>query len=108
MHKFDHAFREMGVAAPISRRDYRLFLAVDAAQEAVAGRNNPFDAATHIRIAICNFKPEPSELAEIVRLSEESEVAPRRTWGRLEKELRHALETLAKSDRKPRLTTSPR
>ena len=99
----ERAFHEMGVAAPVSERDCQLFLATETAQAAVAGTQNPFDAATRIRIGICKFKPEPAELAEIVRLSEESEHAPRWDWGRLEKRMTRALETLAKGDVKPRL-----
>ena len=100
------AFREMGIAAPVSERDCQLFLAIETAQAAAAGTQNPFDAATHIRIGICNFKPEPAELAEIVRLSEESEHAPRWNWGQLEKGLRREFETLARGELKPKLTFS--
>jgi len=99
----ERAFHEMGIAAPVSERDCQLFLATETAQAAVAEIQNPFDAATHIRIGICHFKPEPAELSEIVRLSEESEHAPRWDWGRLEEKIRRALETLAKGDIKPRL-----
>jgi len=67
--QIERTFHEMGVAAPVSERDCQLFLATETAQAAVAGLQNPFDAATHIRIGICNFKPEPAEFAEIVRLS---------------------------------------
>jgi hypothetical protein len=97
------AFHEMGIAAPISERDCQLFLATETAQAAVAGINNSFDAATHIRIGICHFKPEPAELSEIVRLSKESDHAPRGDWIRLEEKIRRALETLAKGDLKPKL-----
>jgi len=99
----ERAFREMGIAAPLSERDCQLFLATETAQAAAAGTQNPFDAATHIRIGICNFKPEPPELAEIVRLSKESKRAPRCDWERLEKAIRRELEVLAKGDLKPRL-----
>ncbi len=102
--QIESAFREMGIAAPISQRDCQLFLATETAQAAEAGKQNPFDAATHIRIAICKFKAEPVELAEIVRLSKESERAPRWDWGRLEKRIRREIETLAKGDLKPSLT----
>jgi hypothetical protein len=102
--QIEGAFREMGVAAPISERDCQLFLATETAQAAAAGMQNPFDAATHIRIGICKFKAEPAELAEIVRLSEESERAPRWDWGRLEKRVRRELDALAKVELKPRLT----
>jgi hypothetical protein len=101
--QIERAFHEMGIAAPISERDCQLFLAVDTARAAAAGLQNPFDAATHIRIGICNFKTQPAELAEIVRLSEESELAPRGDWGRLEERIRRELETLAKGELKPRL-----
>jgi hypothetical protein len=101
--QIEGAFHEMGVAAPISERECQLFLATETAQAAAAGMQNPFDAATHIRIGICNFKPEPVELAEVVRLSEESERAPRWDWGRLEKRIGAELETLAKGELKPRL-----
>jgi hypothetical protein len=103
--QIERAFREMGVAAPVSEMDCKLFLATETAQAAVLGLQNPFDAATHIRIGICNFKPEPAELAEIVRLSKESERAPRWwDWGRLEKRIRREIETLAKGELKPTLT----
>jgi hypothetical protein len=101
--QIEGAFHEMGIAAPISERECQLFLATETARAAAAGTQNPFDAATHIRIGICHFKPEPSELAEIVRLSEESERAPRWEWGRLEKKIRRELETVAKCDLRPRL-----
>lgn len=101
--QIERAFKEMGVAAPISERDCQLFLATEAAQAAVAGTQNPFDAATHIQIGICKFRTEPAELGEIVRLSEESEHAPRWDWGRLEHRVRRELETLANGELKPKL-----
>jgi hypothetical protein len=101
--QIEGAFHEMGVAAPISERECQLFLATETAQAAVAGLQNPFDAATHIEIGICKLRSEPAELAEIVRLSEESERAPRWEWGRLEKRIRRELEALAKGELKPRL-----
>jgi hypothetical protein len=99
----ERAFHEMGVAAPISDRNCQLFLATESAQAAISGTQNTFDAATHIRIGICRFKTAPPELAEIVRLSEESEHAPRRDWGRLEKTIKRALEILAEGEVKPML-----
>src|SRR5579859_7843152 len=101
--QLERAFKEMGVSAPISERDCQLFLATETAQAAAAGAQNPFDAATHIRIGICRLKQPPTELSEIVRLSKESEYAPRWDWGRLEKKLKRELETLAKGDVKPML-----
>jgi hypothetical protein len=101
--QIEGAFHEMGVAAPISERDCQLYLATETAKAAVAGTQNPFDAATHIQIGICRFRAEPAELAEIVRLSEESEHAPRWDWGRLEKGVRRELETLANGELKPKL-----
>ncbi len=98
------AFQEMGIAAPISEMDCQLFLATETAEAAVEGGKNVFDAATHIRIHVCKFKPQPAELSEIVRLSEESELAPRLSWGRLEKKIKEALATLAKGELKPRVT----
>jgi hypothetical protein len=97
--QIEGAFREMGIAAPISERECQLYLATETARAAAAGLQNPFDAATHIRIGICNFKAEPAELAEIVRLSEESKRAPRWDWGRLENRIREELDALAKGDR---------
>jgi len=102
--QIDGAFREMGVRAPVSERDCQLYLALETAQAAVAGIVNPFNAATHVRIYICRLKQEPTELSELVRLSEESEHAPRWKWGRLEKKIRLALENLARGDLQPRLT----
>jgi len=99
----ERVFHEMGIAAPISERDCQLFLATETAQAAVAGLQNPFDAATNIEFGICKFRSESAELAEIVRLSKESDNAPRSDWGRLEKKIRRELETLARGELKPNL-----
>jgi hypothetical protein len=91
VEEIDGAFRELGIAAPLTIREAQLILATETARAAASGQKNPFDAATHIRIGICRFKEEPPELANIVRLSEKAERAPRPLWGKLKKEIRAAL-----------------
>src|ERR1035441_2185486 len=91
VEEIDGAFREMGIAAPISMREAQLILATETARAAASGLQNPFDAATHIRIGICRFKAEPTELERIVRLSEKAEHAPRLLWSKLERDIRNAL-----------------
>jgi hypothetical protein len=89
--EIDSAFREMGVAAPISKDETRLTLATEAAKRAVSGESNVFDEATHIRIYICELHKAPPELLPIVVLSEESKRAPRKKWKQLEQALRDAM-----------------
>ena len=77
-----------GIGAPLTIREAQLILATETARAANSGQENPFDAATHIRIGICRFKEEPPELANIVRLSEKAKRVPRPLWGKLgEREL---------------------
>ena len=87
----DAAFREMGVAAPIPKPDALMYLAVEKARQAIAGEENVFNAATHIRIHLCELKEPPRELQRIVRLSKEANRAPKILWKRLEKDLNDAL-----------------
>jgi hypothetical protein len=79
----DSAFIEMGVAAPFTKDYARLILAAESA--------NVFDAATHIRIHLCEFQDPPLELARIVQLSEQAERGGRASWLQLETELKVAL-----------------
>jgi hypothetical protein len=79
----DSAFIEMGVAAPFTKDYARLILAAESA--------NVFDAATHIRIHLCEFQDPPLELARIVQLSEQAERGGRASWLQLETEPKVAL-----------------
>jgi hypothetical protein len=87
----DSAFIEMGVAAPFTKDYARLILAAESAARAVHGDSNVFDAATHIRIHLCEFQDPPLELARIVQLSEQAERVGRASWLQLETELKVAL-----------------
>jgi hypothetical protein len=89
--EIDSAFREMGVAAPISKDEARLVLATEAARRAMSGESNVFNEATHIRIHLCGWHDAPPELQPIVTLSDESEHAPRWKWNQLEGDLREAM-----------------
>jgi hypothetical protein len=91
VEEIDGAFREMGITAPVPMREAQLILAAETARAAASGLQDPFDAATHIRIGICRFKAEPPELERIVRLSEKAEHAPRLLWSKLERDIRDAL-----------------
>jgi hypothetical protein len=51
--EIDSAFREMGVAAPISKAEAALILATEAVKSVITGDGNVFDVATHIRIHLC-------------------------------------------------------
>jgi hypothetical protein len=84
------AFTEMGVAAPLTRDYARLVLARESATQALHGDLNVFDAATHIRIHLCEFDDPPRELHRIVSLSEQ---ARRGTtgWKELEAEIKDAM-----------------
>jgi hypothetical protein len=62
----DAAFKEMGVAAPISKDRARLILAAKSAAKVVHGDSNPFDEATHIRIHLCELKDSPEELRRTI------------------------------------------
>jgi hypothetical protein len=86
----DSAFREMGVDAPLPSDKASLLLAVESAKEALNGKSNVFDEATHIRIGICHLKEPPECLKQIVSLSKASRSAPRSEWPRLEAELTQA------------------
>ena len=89
--EIDSAFLEMGVDAPIPKDEARLALATEAARRGLSNEWNVFDAATHIRIHICELNQTPPELQPIVTLSEESEHAPRWKWGHLENQLHTAM-----------------
>jgi hypothetical protein len=89
--EIDSAFREMGVAAPLAKDDARLVLAADSVTKALQGDSNVFDAATHIRIHLCELAEPPQELRRIVSLSQQAKRAPRSAWEQLETELRDAM-----------------
>lgn len=93
----DAAFKEMCVDAPISKDVARLALATECAKKAISGELNVFDAATHIRIHLCELKDSIPELDRIVELSRQAKGAPRRTWGALERELRTAMSRFLES-----------
>jgi hypothetical protein len=71
VREIDGAFREMGIRAPLSKPEAQLILAAETAKAVLSGAQDPFDAATHIRIYICSFEAQPPELAPIVKLSEQ-------------------------------------
>jgi hypothetical protein len=81
----------MGVAAPLAKDDARLVLAADSVTKALQGDSNVFDAATHIRIHLCELAEPPQELRRIVSLSQQAKRAPRSAWEQLETELRDAM-----------------
>ena len=89
--EIDSAFREMGVAAPIPKHKARLVLAAESARRALNGEWNVFDAATDIKIHLCQWEDPPEELRRVVNLSNESECAPRIRWAYLEDELKKAM-----------------
>ena len=101
------AFRELGVAAPISRNDAQLALAVECATGALSGKINVFDAATHIRIYICELKDTLPELRRIIDLSRKAKNAPEDQWPVLKRQIADALSELVterkSSDSKLRL-----
>jgi hypothetical protein len=100
----DSAFREMGVAAPISEREAQLTLARECAVNALEGKQSPFDAATHLRIHICHLSEPPEQLSRIVELSNAAWHAPRDEWSRIEADLLHAFsDFLARSETARRL-----
>ena len=89
------AFREMGVDAPVSKADAMLSLAEQAAEDALSGHMSAFDAATYIRVHLCELREPPVLLSRIVKLSHEAETAPRQAWGRLESDLTEAMRQFA-------------
>jgi len=96
-HEVDAAFREMGVAAPISKEEARLILAAESATKAIRGDSNVFDEATHIRIHLCELKDPPQPLRRIVNVSNEARNAQRSEWGKLEQELTDAMSEFLRS-----------
>src|SRR5215472_14390955 len=86
----DSAFIEMGVAAPVTKDYARLVLAAESATKALHGDSSIFDAATHIRIDLCEFEDPPPELHRIVSLSEQAERGTA-AWKQLETELKDAM-----------------
>jgi hypothetical protein len=93
----DSAFREMGVAAPIPKREAALILATEAVKGAIDGDGNVFDVATHIRIHLCGLENSMPELSRIVELSVEATHAPRYRWNALEEDLRAAMSSFLSS-----------
>lgn len=96
-NEVDSAFREMGVAAPISKDEARLVLATESARRALSGESEVFNEATHIRIHICELRNAPAGLQSIVALSEESKHAPRSKWRQLEQDIRDAMSNFLQS-----------
>lgn len=86
----DAAFCEMAVKAPIKKNQAQLVLAAQSARNALNGKSNVFDEATHVRIHLCELKEPPDSLRRIVDLSKESKNAPRSEWGRIEANLKDA------------------
>ena len=89
--EIDSVFREMGVAAPISKAEATLTLASEAVKNVLAGDENVFDVATHIRIHLHGAESPTPELRRIAELSAEASLAPRHRWSELEKELTAAM-----------------
>jgi hypothetical protein len=94
--EIDSAFREMGVAAPLSQREAGLSLATEAARRAIDGDGSVFDEATHIRIHILWEQSIP-ELLQIAELSLQAKSAPRSQWAAIEEELRVAMSSFLSS-----------
>jgi hypothetical protein len=94
----DSAFQEMGVSAPIQKDAARLGLAKESATQAINGEMNIFDAATHIRIHLCELQNSTPELHQIVNLSQEACTAPRSKWLELETQLTKAMHDLLKDE----------
>jgi len=82
----DAAFREMGVAAPITKEQAQFALAIEAARR-VANGSNVFDEATHVRIHLCGLAASPDFLQRIVDLSREATNAPRWRWAAIEADI---------------------
>ncbi len=95
--EIDAAFREMAVNAPISKDEARSILAIESASRALDGRSNVFDAATHVRIHLCNLSDPPGSLSRIVKLSKAAENAPRSQWAGIEADLKNAFRDLLMS-----------
>ena len=101
MGQIDLAFREMGVMdAPISKNNARLFLATQLAEGVMNGNWNVFDAATHLRIHLCELNDPTNEISELWRLAEEARNGPRGRWSQLEGKLREAFLKLLESRNK--------
>jgi len=89
--QIDAAFREMGVTdAPISKERARIAITCQLAQDVSNGYRNVFEAATHLRIHLCEFETPSPELTKLWELAKISKNAPRSKWGELETRLRHA------------------
>lgn len=85
--EIDAAFRELGVAAPIPRSEAQLALAIECARDALNGKINIFDAATHIRIFICELKDNVPYLSGICGLSKKAKTISANHWPALEQQL---------------------
>jgi hypothetical protein len=95
--EIDSAFREMGVAAPISKAEAALILATEAVKSVMTDDGNVFDLATHIRIHLCGLESPVPELRRIAELSAEARRAPLQRWSKLEKDLRAAMSSFLAS-----------
>jgi hypothetical protein len=92
--EIDDAFGELGVAAPIPKSGAQLALATQCAMEALSGKINVFDAATHVRVYICELKDDLTELSHICVLSKKAKDAPVNQWPVLEQQLVDAFSEL--------------
>lgn len=98
--QIDAAFREMGVTdAPISKDRARLILATQLAEGVSDGAKNVFEAATHLRIHLCDFENPPQELKKLWEFAKASKNAPRSQWPVLETKLRNAFSEFLKEIR---------
>lgn len=93
----DSAFAEMGIAAPLTKDYARLVLASESVTKALHGDSNVFEAATHIRIHLCELEDPPPELHRIVSLSRQARrgtTAPKRLEAELMAAMRDFLHNL--------------
>jgi hypothetical protein len=64
-------FRELEVPYPISKQEAQAILIRQIAREVIAGKRNPWAAASHIEIVVCGWNPETEDLGKLFVLHDE-------------------------------------
>jgi hypothetical protein len=89
--------RELGAHCPLSDREAKLIASRQVAREVIHGQRNPWQAASHLEIAIWSWEMDSPELTAIGAISDEVswDTSFRRSLDQLESDLLHAFARLA-------------
>jgi hypothetical protein len=64
-------FHELEIPYPMSKQEARTILIRQIAREVIAGKRNPWAAASHIEIVVCGWNPDTEDLEKLFVLHDE-------------------------------------